>query len=70
VGATMVGSIIHTYDPDKKINKGAEMGYFAFGGSTIVIFLEKNYFKIDVDLLNNTQKGFETSVKMGERIAI
>lgn len=70
VGATMVGSIIHTYDPEKSLNKGAEMGYFAFGGSTIVIFLEKNQFKIDLDLLENTNNGFETSVKMGEKIAI
>ena len=32
VGATMVGSIIETYQPNSKIKKGDEMGYFAFGG--------------------------------------
>ena len=68
VGATMVGSIIETFTPNKAIEKGAEMGYFAFGGSTLVLLLEKEKVKIDEDLLLNTQKGMETFVKMGEKI--
>jgi phosphatidylserine decarboxylase len=68
VGATMVGSIFETYQPNQPVEKGDEMGYFAFGGSTVVVFLNKEQFQVDADILKNTQKGFETLVKMGEKI--
>jgi phosphatidylserine decarboxylase len=61
VGATMVGSMVQTYSGDEK-------GYFKFGGSTVVLLFEKNKIRIDDDLLINTLKGYETSVKKGERI--
>jgi len=67
VGATMVGSIEQTYK-GSSVNKGEEKGYFKFGGSTVVLLFEKSKIHIDEDLLNNTAKGYETSVKMGERI--
>ena len=67
VGATMVGSIIQTFKGNVA-NKGEEKGYFKFGGSTVVLLFEKSKIHIDDDLLINTSKGYETSVKMGERI--
>lgn len=69
VGATMVGGIINTYQPNHGIQKGDEMGYFKFGGSTVVVLVDSKQFKIDADLLENTQKRIETFVKMGEKIA-
>ncbi len=69
VGASMVGSIFQTYQPNTNIKKGSEKGYFAFGGSTIVLFFEKDKIKIDQDLLDNTRSGLETTVHMGENIA-
>ncbi len=69
VGATMVGSIIQTYQDNSQIKKGEEKGYFAFGGSTLVLFFEKGKVKLSTDLLNNTKKGYETSVYMGETVA-
>lgn len=70
VGATMVGSILETFEPNKPIKKGDEMGYFAFGGSTIVILVDKDKIKIDEDILTNTKNKIETFVKMGEKIGI
>ncbi|MEI8203856.1 MAG: phosphatidylserine decarboxylase [Bacteroidota bacterium] len=67
VGATMVGSIVQTYK-GTIVNKGEEKGFFKFGGSTVVLLFEKGKIHIDEDLLLNTAKGFETTVKMGERI--
>jgi len=67
VGATMVGSIVQTYK-GSSVKKGEEKGYFKFGGSTIVLLFEKNKIHIDKDLLINTANGYETAVKMGERI--
>ena len=70
VGATMVGSILHTYQANQEVVKGQEMGYFAFGGSSIVMILPKGRFQLDADLLENTRNGMETSIKMGEKIGI
>ncbi|NDV28102.1 phosphatidylserine decarboxylase [Desulfovibrio sp. JC010] len=69
VGATMVGSIIQSYTPDSMIHKGQEKGLFKFGGSTVIMLLEKGKTKIDEDILQNTANGFETSIKMGQPIA-
>ena len=69
VGATMVGSIIQTYT-NNRIKKGQEKGYFKFGGSTVILIFEKGKIKIDEDLLENTRKGIETAILMGNQIAI
>lgn len=70
VGATMVGSIINTYTPESNVEKGDEMGFFAFGGSTIVIIIDRDKIKIDADILENTKNNLETAVHMGEKIGI
>ncbi|MGF7186823.1 phosphatidylserine decarboxylase [Desulfitispora alkaliphila] len=69
VGATCVGTIIQTYEANKKVFKGQEKGYFKFGGSTVIMFFKENTIKVDEDLIKNTEEGFETKVNMGERIA-
>ncbi len=67
IGATMVGSIVQTYQGTKAV-KGREKGYFKFGGSSIVLLFKKGAVNIDNDLLENTKRGLETYVKMGEEI--
>jgi len=69
VGATMVGSIIDTYTSDS-VKRGEEKGYFKFGGSTVVLLFEKGEVVVDDDLVKNSSKNLETSVEMGERIAV
>lgn len=69
VGATMVGSLNSTFTPDSPVQKGEEMGYFAFGGSTIVLLFNSGKFSFDQDLIENTRNHFETAVRMGEKIA-
>lgn len=68
VGATCVGTIIQTYESNRKILKGDEKGYFKFGGSTVVLFFEKNTISMDKDILEQTKLGYETKVLMGESI--
>lgn len=70
VGATCVGSIIQTYSPGKHVEKGDEKGYFKFGGSTTILFLEKDTVNIDSDILNQSKLGFECKVNCGEHIGI
>ena len=46
---------------------GEEKGYFSLGGSTIVELLNEKIV-IDEDLFENTRKGLETKLEIGERI--
>lgn len=68
VGATCVGTIIQSYKPLLKVNKGDEKGYFKFGGSTTILLFKKDTVKIDSDILNQTKLGYECKVLMGEKI--
>lgn len=68
VGATFVGSMIQTYKNNEKVKKGDEKGYFKFGGSTVILFLKKGVVKMDKDILEQTAKGMECSVRMGDKI--
>lgn len=70
VGATMVGGITQTYTPNSYVLKGDEKGYFYFGGSTCILVFEKGKIQMDRDLIENTKKGIETKVYMGEKIAV
>lgn len=69
VGATMVGTIVQSYTPETEIRKGQEKGWFKFGGSTVIALLEKGKAAIDADIIANTKKGYETGIRMGERLA-
>lgn len=68
VGATMVGGIIQTYTEDAHVYKGAEKGYFKFGGSTVILLLEKGKVEVDADIAENSRNGLETKINMGEKI--
>lgn len=67
VGALLVGKITN-YDQEGKVKRGAEKGRFEFGGSTIVLLFEKNAVRIDAHFIENTNKGCETIIIMGERL--
>lgn len=68
VGATSVGSIIQTFVPGSRIQRGEEKGYFKFGGSTVLLFFQKNKVIIDKEIINQTNDGFETKILAGDII--
>lgn len=68
VGATAVGTIIQTFQEGNRVFKGEEKGYFKFGGSTVILFFQKGTVKVDNDILEHTEGGYETKVNMGEKI--
>ena len=70
IGATMVGSIIMTTSPGDTIQKGDELGYFAFGGSTCLVLFRPGTVTFDRDLITNSAKPIETLVKVGSRIGV
>ena len=69
VGAAMVGKIIQSHDEDKSFRRGDEKGYFLFGGSTVILLGEKGKWEPSKDIIENTQNGFETYLKLGDEVA-
>lgn len=53
VGAVCVGATSQTYQPNQKVTKGQEKGFFEFGGSSLILLFEPNCIKLDDDLLNS-----------------
>ena len=74
VGALMVGKIDNyplPFGAEEKtapVQKGAEKGRFLFGGSTIILLLQKNRADGLSEPLKATSEGLETPVKLGQRI--
>jgi phosphatidylserine decarboxylase len=68
VGATCVGSIHQTYTPNQLVEKGAEKGFFSFGGSCLVLLFEKGRICLDEDLVQNSAKGLETKALFGSSL--
>lgn len=69
VGALLVGRIFNFHNVCQ-VQRGQEKGLFEFGGSTVVLAVAKDAIVPDQDILDNTAAGYETIVRMGERIAV
>ena len=67
VGALLVGKIVN-HPGGPAVRRGQEKGYFQFGGSTIVVLLKADAAQIDPVILENSRRGTETVVRMGEKI--
>lgn len=68
VGATCVGSIVQTYRANQPIAKGAEKGYFLFGGSTTITLFQKNRIRFAEDLIHASAQGQELYAHMGDTL--
>lgn len=67
IGAMGVGRICIT-DDSKFAVKGSKKGHFEFGGSSIALLLPKDAYVPDADILCNTAEGYETRIRIGEKI--
>ncbi|CCH41646.1 Phosphatidylserine decarboxylase proenzyme 2 [Wickerhamomyces ciferrii] len=65
VGAMMVGSTVLTVGKGDDINRADELGYFKFGGSTILTLFTKGSMEFDSDLVGNSNDCIETLVRVG-----
>ena len=66
VGAMLVGKVLNYKGAGFPFCKGEEKGCFLYGGSTVVLLLEKDRVELDEELFENTAQGLETPVQMGE----
>lgn len=62
VGAMMVGSTVITRKTGEKVARAEELGYFKFGGSTILLLFEPGVMQWDDDLIDNSSGALETLV--------
>ena len=69
VGAICVGKIVQTKN-ETNFKKGEEKGYFLFGGSSILVFIEKGKITFDQDILDNTANENETFIKLGSKLGV
>lgn len=66
VGATSVGTIVQTYNPNVYQEKGNEKGYFSFGASSILLLFEENKIVLENDLAATAQDKIELRCLMGQ----
>lgn len=66
VGATCVGSFEYTFSPGVPMQKGAEKGYFKFGGSETITLFQPGRIKLAEDLIENSRGGRELYARMGD----
>ncbi|KAI0108231.1 phosphatidylserine decarboxylase-domain-containing protein [Daldinia grandis] len=65
VGAMMVGSTVITRNDGEEVKRAEELGYFKFGGSTIVTLFEPGTMMFDDDLVDNSNSALETLIRAG-----
>lgn len=66
IGATCVGSVVHTHVPGQYTPKGGEKGYFRFGGSSVITIFEPGRIQLAEDLLANSAQGKELYAHVGD----
>jgi phosphatidylserine decarboxylase len=65
VGALCVGRITETFHPFKKYSKGDEVGYFSFGGSTVILLFKPGTFTPEFPMADKSRP---ITIRMGQRI--
>lgn len=71
IGAMLVGSIGWSKKPGESVKKGEELGWFQYGGSTVILVSpsqDQTGLQFDADLVSNSEKSTETVVTMGTQI--
>lgn len=66
VGATCVGSVHLTANKFNYYEKGEELGYFSFGGSSVITVFQPEKIQLDKEFLNISSQGHEFYSKVGE----
>ncbi|KAI5450377.1 hypothetical protein NCC49_003159 [Naganishia albida] len=73
IGAMLVGSIGWSKKVGETVQKGAEIGWFAYGGSTLICVFPSSAVsgvRFDDDLIRTSEQSMEMAVQVGNRIAV
>ncbi len=69
IGATCVGTIRQTFTSGQAVEKGAEKGFFAFGGSSTITIFEPGAVKLAADLADFSSRQTELYARVGTHMA-
>ncbi|CAE7276263.1 PSD3, partial [Symbiodinium pilosum] len=69
VGATNVGSVMHTSYVGQDVLRGMEHGYMAFGGSTVLVFVRRGVLDVVDPIRDMSAVPVETIVHLGDELA-
>ena len=61
-----MGSVHLTAQKSQSYDKGDELGYFSFGGSSVITVFQPGKIKLEDELLQVSCRGHEYYAKMGE----
>ena len=68
VGAMLVGRIVNEAPWPREVKRGEEKGHFAYGGSTILLLLQKDAAQLLPEIREASRRGEEFPVRMGQKI--
>ena len=68
VGAMLVGKIVNDHPWPRTVTRGEEKGHFAYGGSTIIVLLQRDAARLLPEIEAASARGEEFPVRMGQRI--
>ena len=68
VGAMLVGRIVNDAPWPRQVRRGEEKGHFAYGGSTIILLLQKDAAELLPEIREASARGEEFPVRMGQKI--
>ena len=68
IGAMLVGRIVNLRTEPCHVQRGEEKGRFEYGGSTILVLLQRDRAELRQDIWTASRAGEETPVRLGERI--
>lgn len=70
VGATCVGTIKNLFVEGRPVAKGAEKGFFTFGGSCVITVFQKGRIRFEDDVAAQSARQVETYARMGDRLGV
>ena len=68
VGAMLVGRIVNDAPWPRAVSRGEEKGHFAYGGSTVILLLQKDRAELLPEIWEASRRGEEFPVRMGQKI--
>lgn len=67
----LVGSISFVAETGQKVLRGEDLGYFAYGGSTVIVLFPREMGVVfDGDLVGMSKVGVETVLEVGMGIGV
>ena len=64
----LVGRMCNHQSGEAAVQRGEEKGYFCYGGSTVILLLQRDKALVDTRFMEASLKGLEVPVRLGEAI--